>query len=337
MDEEEWRALGPHDPDPVTGRRRRSIETHPQFHLKLLLDRMGVGRAEGERWRWAGGRDAPAVRTRAIANAMKPARFTGKWQALKPAERRLTGVRALELADPAEEAQTIAIALREVLETPGRTGALVTPDRALARRVSVHLKRWGIEADDSAGRPLSETAPGTLLLALADAASQAFSPVALLALLKHPLVMKGERRLDWLEGVRALDLALRGPRPPAGLDGVSVFLSDWTGREGPLRKKALAWWKTAVALVAPLDRPGDGIPAFLAALREAASALSGDHVWAGPAGRAAADLFASIEGAAELGPARLALASLPPMLEPFSSGVSVRPPFVPPPPPLPPG
>src|SRR3546814_12056735 len=73
-----------------------------------------------------------------------------------------------------EEAQTIAIALREVLETPGRTGALVTPDRALARRVSVHLKRWGIEADDSAGRPLSETAPGTLPLALHDAASQAF-------------------------------------------------------------------------------------------------------------------------------------------------------------------
>src|SRR3546814_2821354 len=67
---------------------------------------MGVGRAEVERWRWAGGRDAPAVRTRAIANAMKPARFTGKWQALKPAERRLTGVRALELADPAEEARS---------------------------------------------------------------------------------------------------------------------------------------------------------------------------------------------------------------------------------------
>src|SRR3546814_17913843 len=89
MDEEEWRALGPHDPDPVTGRRRRSIETHPQFHLKLLLDRMCVGRAEVERWRWAGGRDAPPVRTRAIANAMKPASCTGNWPALKPARRSL--------------------------------------------------------------------------------------------------------------------------------------------------------------------------------------------------------------------------------------------------------
>ena len=60
MPEEEWEALGPHEPDPVTGRRRRSVETHPQFHLKLLLDRMGVARGEVERWRWGGGRDAPA-------------------------------------------------------------------------------------------------------------------------------------------------------------------------------------------------------------------------------------------------------------------------------------
>ena len=65
MPDAEWDALGPHDPDPVTGRRPRAIETHPQFQLKLLLDRRGVGRAEDERWRWGGGRDAPAVRRRA--------------------------------------------------------------------------------------------------------------------------------------------------------------------------------------------------------------------------------------------------------------------------------
>src|SRR2546425_455384 len=38
LPEEEWQALGPHQPAP--GLRARSIETHPQFHLKLLLDRM---------------------------------------------------------------------------------------------------------------------------------------------------------------------------------------------------------------------------------------------------------------------------------------------------------
>ena len=97
-----------------------------------------------------------------------------------------------------------------MLEEPGRTAALVTPDRNLARRVSAHLRRWGIEADDSAGRPLSETPPGTFLLALAAAAAEQFAPVPLLALLKHPLAMKGEGRLGWLEGARTLDLALRG-------------------------------------------------------------------------------------------------------------------------------
>ena len=80
---DEWDALGPHEPDEATGLRRRSIETHPQFHMKLLLDRMGVARAEVGAWRWGGGRDAPAARSRAIANAMKPAAFTDRWQGLR--------------------------------------------------------------------------------------------------------------------------------------------------------------------------------------------------------------------------------------------------------------
>ena len=331
MPEREWEALGPHDPDPVTGRRRPSIETHPQFHLKLLLDRMSVGRGEVERWRWGGGRDAPAVRSRAIANALAPAFFTSKWQELKPAERRLTGVRALELADPAEEAQAIAVALREALDTRERTAALVTPDRNLARRVSAHLKRWGIEADDSAGRPLSQAPPGTLLIALASAAAERFAPVPLLSLLKHPLVMKGERRLEWLEGARTLDLALRGPRPPAGLQGLGEYLSDWSGREGQLRKRASAWWREVVPLLRPIERAFASerptLTQLAAALRETASALSGNVVWAGPAGRAAADLFTSAEPAALHGPGRVRPANLAAMLEQLMSSIAVRPPF----------
>jgi ATP-dependent helicase/nuclease subunit B len=135
---------------------------------------------------------------------------TPRWQKLPPAERRLSGVRALEVADPAEEAQAIALALREALETPGRTAALVTPDRGLARRVAAHLRRWDIAADDSAGRPLSQTPPGTFLLAVATAAAERFAPVALLTLLGHPLTRAGEERLEWLDGLRLLDLALRG-------------------------------------------------------------------------------------------------------------------------------
>ena len=313
-----------------TGRRPRAVETHPQFALKLLLDRMSVGRGEVARWRWGGGRDAPAARSRAIANAMAPAEFTRRWTELAPADRRLTGVRALELADPAEEAQAIAIALREALEEPGRTAALVTPDRALARRVSAHLKRWTIEADDSAGRPLSQTAPGTLLLAIAHAAAERFAPVALLALLKHPLVQAGEGRLAWLDGVRLLDLALRGPRPQAGLDGLAAYLADQEGRDRKLRQGAAAWWPAAAALLAPLERAfheGASLPALLAALREAATRLAGDSAWSGTAGRAAADLLAELEEAAGEGPERIEAVHLPDMLERLMRETAVRPPY----------
>ena len=327
---EEWEALGPHEPDPATGRRPAPTETHPQFHLKLLLDRMNVARGEVQRWRWGGGRDAAAARSRAIAHAMAPAAFTRKWQGLRPAERRLGGVRALELADPAEEAQAIALALREALETPGMTAALVTPDRGLARRVSAHLRRWGVEADDSAGRPLAQTPPGTLLLACAAAAAERFAPVPLLALLKHPLAMAGEARLDWLDGVRRLDLALRGPRPAPGLAGISAHLADRSGRDAEARAGAAAWWAGAVPLLEPLEAAFEGdkdLPELLAALREAASRLAGDAAWSGPAGRTAADLLAALEAAAGQGPERAAGRQLPAMLERLMAPASVRPPY----------
>ena len=342
MADDEWGALGPNDAD-TGARSRRSAESHPQFHLKLLLDRMGFARGEVERWRWGGGRDAPAVRSRAIGHAMAPPEATAKWERLKPAERRLTGVRALELADPAEEAQAIAIAMREALEEPGKTAALVTPDRGLARRVSAHLKRWGIAADDSAGRPLSQTLPGTLLLAIAAAAVERFAPVPLLTLLNHPLVRQGDARLPWLDGVRTLDLALRGPRPAAGLSGVSAFLREGEGRDGKRRRRALPFWQDQVVpLLEPLEAAveslaagpvhsrdpaagAQGLGLVLASIREAAARLAGDAVWRGSAGRSAAELLAGLEDAASAGPERVEPMSLPALLERMMEGQAVRP------------
>ncbi len=352
MAEAEWRALGPHEPDPETGRRRRSIETHPQFQPKLLLDRIGVGRGEVREWGPGGGVRAPAVRSRAIANAMAPAEFTGKWQRLPPRERRLSGIRAIALATPAEEAQAIALALREAIETPGRTAALVTPDRALARRVSAHLRRWRVDADDSAGRPLSSEPPGTLLLALAQAAAERFAPVALLALLKHPLVRFGEERVAWLAGVRALDRALRGPRPPAGLEGLTLHL------EGSSSESVVSWWRSILPLLQPLDNAftnrssrarsrdvsrtrrvstsldtngeweegTNEVLSLLAALRETATTLAGDAAWSGSAGRAASTLIEALEATAPLGPAEIQPETIGPLLRTLLDEVAVRPP-----------
>jgi ATP-dependent helicase/nuclease subunit B len=329
ISEAEWDMLGPHAPDPATGRRKRNLETHPQFHLKLLLERMGVHRDEFDPWMFASEHDAAPSRSKAIASAMQPPELTHGWTTLPEKERKLDGVRVLEVATPAEEAQAIALALREVLETEGRTAALVTPDRALARRVAAHCARWGIAVDDSAGQPLSILPPGTLLLALADAAAQRFAPLPLLTLLKHPLVMP-EARTEWLDGARLLDRALRGPRPAPDLAGMDRHLAEQQGRDAPLRKAAEAWWPTARALLAPLEAAfGAGaqpIPQLLAALREAAQALGGDGLWSRAEGRAAATLLDDLEREAEDGPHRADPDTLAPMLRTLMDQIAVRPP-----------
>nr|WP_238995657.1 double-strand break repair protein AddB [Sphingomonas solaris] len=335
MPDDEWDALDP--PAPADGGRKpRAIETHPQYLLKRMLDGIGAARGEVRQWRWRGGHDSPAARGRAIGHAMTPAAFTARWSDLSRPQRRLSGVRVATFAGPAEEAQAIAIAMRQALETPERTVALVTPDRALARRVVAHLGRWGIAADDSAGRPLSATSAGALLIALAEAAAEGFAPVPLLAVLKHPLVNgggvpgEGDARLAWLDGARRLDLALRGPRPPAGLAGVSAFLAEGDDRARRLRGAAAGWWRETRALLDPLETAFAGdttMPALLAALREAAGRLAGDAIWSGPAGRAAAELLSELERAAADGPASVRADDIPVILRQMADAVAIRPPL----------
>lgn len=312
MPEEEWEALGPDE-------HGRAEQTHPQYHLKLLLDRMAVARDEVEVWPASGRAASPAVRARAVANAMTAADFSDKWSALKPPERRLTGVRAAEFADAAAEAQGIALALREALETPGRTAALVTPDRVLARRVSALLRRWQIEADDSAGRALSEQPVGTLLLAIASAAAEELAPVPLLALLKHPLVGgEGEDRLRWLEGVRAIDLALRGPRPATGLEGLDQHLAgkhDWPKLRPSIQP-------IAALLAKPVS-----LAEFARKLADAVAVLARDNAWRGTDGRMAAELLAELEASEAASRVTLTAEDAVPVLRDLLEQQRVRPPY----------
>ena len=117
MPQDEWEWLG----------EARMGESHPQFGARLLLDRMDVARAEVDIWPHGGGADANARRGRLVASAFAPAPFTGDWFARSTIQAALNGVTAIECDTPAEEAQAIALAMRETLETPGRRAALVTP------------------------------------------------------------------------------------------------------------------------------------------------------------------------------------------------------------------
>ncbi len=290
----------------------RDAEAHPQYGLKLLLARLGRERADVADWGVATTRDGPADRTAAIMAAMAPAAAADGWHGADVAS--FAGVTVVEAATPGEEAQVIALALRRALETPGRSAALVTPDRGLARRVAAHCRRWGLVIDDSAGVPLRQTPPGALALALTEAMAQGFSPVALLTVLKHPLVASGDGRSEWLAAVRRLDLALRGVRPPAGLDGVGEAYDRWlTDGLNRLRRddpaahpaaavraaEAMAWWHGVEAQLAPLaalgEAPAIDLPRLAAALRRTGETLGGDRLWSGTDGRALATLIERLE------------------------------------------
>ena len=178
-------------------------DQHPQGAMKRLLIRAGVTRAEVRVWR-PDVDSAGRWRRRLINEALRPAEATADWRDVLEALRRegeavgvdplaegLKGLSVIAARHEEEAADVCALLLRETLETPGRTAALVTPDLALARRVSARLAQFGVMADSSAGEPLSGFPVGVLARLVADWIVDPLSPVLLLAILKHPLTRLG--------------------------------------------------------------------------------------------------------------------------------------------------
>lgn len=330
MPDAEWEAIGPARPDPLAP---RPLDAHPQYQFKQLLDHMGIARGEVQRWPDAADHPTAADRTSLASALFIPSRFTADWRS-RVVPGCVSGIRIAEFADDMGEATGIALLLRHALETPGRTAALVTPDRQLAERVASALARWGIAADDSAGLPLGKTPAGTLArLALAAATKRDL--VALMALLAHPLLGLAGDRAGWLAQVRALDLRLRGPGRPASLDGIAEYLRTPLREDQPLTDGDIAladWWDLVVVELSPLwALTQDGIdvpPAQLfAALVDVIDRLSDGSVWAGPAGRQLAALFDRWQLAAPEGPALLPAPAIARQLDDLLAGESVRPPF----------
>ena len=328
LDQAVWDALGTagapdKDGDPPFG--RGDAVTHPQYHLKLLLNRMGVARDEVRPWHRAGLAPARPERSRAISNLFLPPAASTAWVDLSAEDRRLSGVRLMETAHPEEEAQAIAILVREALAVPERRVAVITPDRGLAARVVAHLARWNIDADDTAGSPLPQTEAGRLILLLADVLAERAAPVPLVALLSHPRAFADTRRPGWLERVRQLDLALRGPRP--GLD-LAAIAGPVSAREKRFPGLG-AWWAEAVALIEPLFELGHQAPlaSWLSTLVQVAEALCGEDIWGNPDGRALAGFVEDWMLAAGQAEVSVAANQLPALLRDALDEVAVRPPW----------
>ena len=330
LDSAVWDALGsagnpPEPGDPPFGARDALV--HPQYHLKLLLNRMGIARSEVDAWHRAGMAAATPERSKAISNLFLPAEASAGWFALKPEQRRLAGVRLMESAHPGEEAQAAALLVRQALEVPERRVAVITPDRGLAGRIAAHLGRWGIQADDTAGRSLPQTAAGRVLLLLAELAAGQAAPVPLVALLGHPLVGAGEGRPAWLQNLRQLDLALRGPRPAPGLGFVRDTVAKLAERG---RGSAIAdWWQGIERHIAPLLAMPDPVPLAdaLDRLTAAGEALCGPRLWAEADGRALSAWIEELRQAAQGVGTVIPPADLPGVLRDAMDRVAVRPPW----------
>jgi len=293
-----WKAIDVEADDPAFA----SAQAHPQFGLAHLLRRLGVERASVRPWPAPGVADPLPARADLLARALAPASCPPAAPIEAADARAFAGVTLVAAASPEEEARTIALLMRGVLEAPDRTAALVTPDRALARRVAVELHRWDIAVDDSGGRPLAETPPAAFLRLIAQAAAEALAPVPLLAVLGHPLAAGGRAPAAFRSAVRALELrALRGLRPAPGIDGLRRAAS----RKDGANDRVLVIVDTIEVALHPLirlfEQPSVSPAEILAAQIAAAEALAATdqlpgaaRLWAGDDGEALAGFAAEL-------------------------------------------
>jgi ATP-dependent helicase/nuclease subunit B len=205
IDSESWNAISPQ---------------HPQYALKQFLvhcqtDRTGIiDLTPGSSNRvWLAG------------ETMRPSAISENWlQALEGNGKRVAegaaGLRILACGNLEEEAEAIAFVMRECLEEEGKTAALVTPDRILARMVKASLTRWNVEIDDSAGEPLAATQAASLLLLLCDAALSGISPPDLARIIHHPLARFGVDEGQAVRRAALFDLAAMRRKPsPTRFEG----------------------------------------------------------------------------------------------------------------------
>ncbi len=282
-------------------------ETHPQFALRHLLSQLGATRASVAPI-IAPAQTAAPERIATVTAMFQPPSATAHWaHAHLPLHEGLSGVRLLSAPTQADEARMIAIALRETLETPEKTAALVTPDRTLARMVAAQASRLGIEIDDSAGQPLGTTPSGAFLRLVIDCTASAAAPAPLLALLRHPLAAAGQEPAQCRKLSRSIETSLlRGLRRNPGLAALAKASEEKQPRGKEIPPAAIRFLHHLAGVEKPLNtlfEAATPVPlrtlleahvALAESLAETPEAKGADRLWRGDSGEQLAAFLAEL-------------------------------------------
>jgi ATP-dependent helicase/nuclease subunit B len=275
LDEESWRGIGGKRDE--TGKfTEHPASNHPQFAMHALLDRFGIKRSDVEILQppARGGRDM------LLSEAMRPSNATAQWherlQQPDITEKIADGMKQLAViaaSNPEMEALAIAVALREARHLD-KSAALVTPDRALARRVMAALGRWNLDYEDSGGDALVETPAGIFSRLAAEAVAGGLEPPTLLALLKHPLCRLGVAESAMKPAIETLELAvLRGTRPQSGTAGLAQDFTRFRIELDKLNRGEVSSLHRAEPRARLRDRELDRAQALIASLQAALKPL----------------------------------------------------------------
>jgi ATP-dependent helicase/nuclease subunit B len=271
LDQDAWQSIGgKRDGDGKFAAHPAS--SHPQYAMQALLERFGIKRGDVEIL----GAPAAGGRDLLLSEAMRPSDATAQWHdrlslpdLAAHIAHGMTNLAVIEAPNPEMEALAIAIAMREAAHLQ-KSAALVTPDRALARRVMAALARWNLDADDSGGDALIDTSAGTFARLAAEAASKGLEPPTLLALLKHPLCRLGGAAGSHGTTVEALELALlRGTRPQAGSKGLLADFARFRDELARYREKEVSSLHRSEQRTRLKDSELDRVQKLIAALQTA--------------------------------------------------------------------
>ncbi len=324
MDETAWQSI---------------TEGHPQATLKNLLEFLNITRDDVKNYTQIRNQS----RLDLISNIMLPAEQTIQWShALKNNQKKyliddLTqNIFRYDCDTIQEEADTIALILRETLEDKDQTACVITTNRALARRITQRCKFWNIEVDDTAGQNLKDTALGQYLLHSLSIFTNNFDSVSLLSFLKHDYT--SIKTVDnFRQNIRNFEIeVLRGKPIKNGIEGIKNRLQFKIKDPHSYQKPSegtINFLKILEENIDPfsaiLHHTDNDFSVFLTThikMVEHFYGFENQSLWSGESGNAAANLLSELyEYAGDIG--KISLYEYEVIIKHFIGTVTVRPKF----------